>query len=152
MNEGRRTGDGLSASRCGTARRTADRLREVFGRYAIVFVFGLLTFPLIIDYLWPLWDGRNQTLHDKMVSSVVLDIRPGVEKRPRKVFAVRRGWTVGRAAIVVGAAVVGALAVGRLGVAVNHTVGDSIKDGWVFVCGAIGGGTLGAAVGFAVFG
>jgi uncharacterized RDD family membrane protein YckC len=123
-----------------------------FGRYAIVFVFGLLTFPLIVDYLWPLWDRRNRTLHDKMVGSVVLDIRPGVEERPRKELAVRRGWTVGRAAIVAGAAVVGALAVGRLGVAVNHTLADSIKDGWVFFCGAIGGGALGAAVGFAVFG
>jgi uncharacterized RDD family membrane protein YckC len=123
-----------------------------FGRYAIVFVFGLLTFPLIVDYLWPLWERRNRTLHDKMVGSVVLDIRPGVEERPRKELAVRRGWTVARAAIVAGAAVVGALAVGRLGVAVNHAVADSIKDGWVFACGAIGGGALGAAAGFAVFG
>jgi uncharacterized RDD family membrane protein YckC len=41
------------------------------GRYLITFLFGIFTLPLILDFLWPLWDGRNQTLHDKMVSSVV---------------------------------------------------------------------------------
>jgi len=123
-----------------------------FGRYAIVFVFGLLTFPLIFDYLWPLWDGMNQTLHDKMVGSVVLDIRPGVEERPRTELALRRGWSVGRAAVVVIGALVGAAVVGRLGIAINHSLTYSVIDGVVFICGAVGGAALGAAVGFAVFG
>jgi uncharacterized RDD family membrane protein YckC len=42
------------------------------GRYFITFVFGFFTIPLIVDYLWPLWDSRNQTLHDKVVSSIVI--------------------------------------------------------------------------------
>jgi hypothetical protein len=28
--------------------------------------------PAVLDYLWPLWDRRNQALHDKVVSSVVI--------------------------------------------------------------------------------
>lgn len=47
---------------------------RAFGRYLIVFVFGIFTFPLIIDYLWPLWDSRNQTLHDKAASTVVVRV------------------------------------------------------------------------------
>jgi uncharacterized RDD family membrane protein YckC len=43
-----------------------------FGRYAIVFVFGLFTIPLLLDYLFPLWDRRNQSLHDKVASSIVV--------------------------------------------------------------------------------
>jgi uncharacterized RDD family membrane protein YckC len=45
---------------------------RAFGRYAITFLFGIFTFPLIIDYLWPLWDSRNQTLHDKAASTIVV--------------------------------------------------------------------------------
>lgn len=44
---------------------------RAFGRYAITVVFGFFFFPVILDYLWPLWDGKNQTLHDKVVGSVV---------------------------------------------------------------------------------
>ena len=32
----------------------------------------LFVIPWIIDMLWPLWDDRNQTLHDKVVGTVVL--------------------------------------------------------------------------------
>jgi uncharacterized RDD family membrane protein YckC len=45
---------------------------RAFGRYAIIFVFGLFILPIILDYLWPLWDKKNQALHDKVVSSVVV--------------------------------------------------------------------------------
>jgi uncharacterized RDD family membrane protein YckC len=45
---------------------------RAFGRALIVAVFGFFTIPLIVDYLWPLWDSRNQTLHDKAVSSIVI--------------------------------------------------------------------------------
>ena len=40
----------------------------------ITFLFGIFTLPLILDYLWPLWDDRNQTLHDKAVSTVVVRV------------------------------------------------------------------------------
>jgi uncharacterized RDD family membrane protein YckC len=43
-----------------------------FGRYAMTFVFGIFTIPLILDYLFPLWDSRKQSLHDKVVGSVVV--------------------------------------------------------------------------------
>jgi uncharacterized RDD family membrane protein YckC len=45
---------------------------RAFGRYAITFVFSLFILPLLLDYLWPLWDKKNQALHDKVVGSVVL--------------------------------------------------------------------------------
>lgn len=35
------------------------------------FVFGLV---VVLDYLWPLWDGRNQALHDKVAGTNV--VRP----------------------------------------------------------------------------
>ena len=47
---------------------------RALGRYLITFVFGFFTLPLIIDYLWPLWDSRNQTLHDKAASTVVVRV------------------------------------------------------------------------------
>ncbi len=42
------------------------------GRYLIAIVLAnLCFFYSILDYLWPLWDQRNQRLTDKMMSSVV---------------------------------------------------------------------------------
>jgi uncharacterized RDD family membrane protein YckC len=45
---------------------------RAFGRYAITFVFSLFVLPIVLDYLWPLWDRKNQALHDKVASSVVV--------------------------------------------------------------------------------
>ncbi len=45
---------------------------RAFGRYAITVVFSIFFIPLLLDYLWPLWDAKNQTLHDKLVGSVVV--------------------------------------------------------------------------------
>jgi uncharacterized RDD family membrane protein YckC len=43
------------------------------GRDLLERVLGFLLFiPLIIDLLYPLWDPRHQTLHDKAVNSVVI--------------------------------------------------------------------------------
>jgi uncharacterized RDD family membrane protein YckC len=36
------------------------------------FVGGFFFFPPILDLLWPLWDERKQTLHDKIVSTYVI--------------------------------------------------------------------------------
>jgi uncharacterized RDD family membrane protein YckC len=33
------------------------------------FFFGL---PTLLNYLWPLWDDKNQALHDKMLSAYVV--------------------------------------------------------------------------------
>lgn len=49
---------------------------RALGRWAAQVLFGLGVFllfiPLLLDYLWPLWDPRNQTLHDKIASTVVV--------------------------------------------------------------------------------
>jgi uncharacterized RDD family membrane protein YckC len=45
---------------------------SAFGRYAIVFVFGIFWIPLLLDYLFPLWDSQKQSLHDKVAGSVVV--------------------------------------------------------------------------------
>jgi len=29
----------------------------------------------VLDVLWPLWDRRNQTLHDKIVGTLILRTR-----------------------------------------------------------------------------
>ncbi|HET9323757.1 MAG TPA: RDD family protein [Gaiellaceae bacterium] len=38
--------------------------------YYTVF-HGRVVLPVILVYLWPLWDAKNQALHDKVVGSVV---------------------------------------------------------------------------------
>lgn len=46
---------------------------RALGRYAITVLFAWLLFlPLVLDYLWPLWDDKSQALHDKVVSSIVV--------------------------------------------------------------------------------
>ncbi len=40
----------------------------------LFFVLGLIW---LLDMLFPLWDGKRQTLHDKVAGSVVLRLRPG---------------------------------------------------------------------------
>ena len=42
-------------------------------------VFGLLgsfifNLPTLLDGLWPLWDDRNQALHDKVANTFVVDV------------------------------------------------------------------------------
>lgn len=41
------------------------------GLFRIVPFFGLFT---LLDGLWPLWDGRRQSLHDKIAGSVVVRV------------------------------------------------------------------------------
>lgn len=40
------------------------------GRELVKGIIGTVT--LLINYLWPLWDKRNQALHDKVMSDVVV--------------------------------------------------------------------------------
>ena len=47
-----------------------------FGRYFLTVVFdALFVFPWIIDSLYPFWDRRRQTWHDKLTHTVVIDLR-----------------------------------------------------------------------------
>jgi uncharacterized RDD family membrane protein YckC len=45
---------------------------RAFGRYGIIVIFGIVLLPLLLDYLWPLWDSKNQAWHDKVVHSLVV--------------------------------------------------------------------------------
>jgi uncharacterized RDD family membrane protein YckC len=47
---------------------------RAFGRYGMIVIFGLFLLPLLLDYLWPLWDSKHQAWHDKVVSSVVVQV------------------------------------------------------------------------------
>jgi len=52
----------------------ADRVSfgRALGRALSFWVLGLFGLPLLLAYLWPLWDKRNQTLYDKMASTIVV--------------------------------------------------------------------------------
>jgi uncharacterized RDD family membrane protein YckC len=41
-------------------------------RWVMAFLLGIISCVQLVDVLWPLWDDKNQTLHDKIVSSVSL--------------------------------------------------------------------------------
>ena len=49
-------------------------VREFLVRGLLIGLVGgfFLGLPFLLDLLWPLWDERNQTLHDKIVSSYVI--------------------------------------------------------------------------------
>jgi uncharacterized RDD family membrane protein YckC len=58
---------------------TGQRIRfwRSLGRSLMVFVFEIALFvPFILDSLAPLWDKKNQAWHDKVVGTVVVDLRP----------------------------------------------------------------------------
>ncbi|MDQ2728508.1 MAG: RDD family protein [Actinomycetota bacterium] len=44
-------------------------------RWFVTFILGITLIGGILDVLWPLWDDKNQTIHDKAASSVVVLIR-----------------------------------------------------------------------------
>ncbi|HEX3607379.1 MAG TPA: RDD family protein [Candidatus Dormibacteraeota bacterium] len=44
------------------------------GRWAVFAGIGFIPFGSAVDLLWPLWDERRQTLHDKAVNTLV--VRP----------------------------------------------------------------------------
>ena len=43
-----------------------------FLRAFIHAIFEIIPIVLAVDLLWPLWDARNQTLHDKVASTIVV--------------------------------------------------------------------------------
>jgi uncharacterized RDD family membrane protein YckC len=45
------------------------------GRAAVYLILAITIIGGVIDILWPLWDSRNQTLHDKAIGSVLIHIR-----------------------------------------------------------------------------
>jgi uncharacterized RDD family membrane protein YckC len=74
---GRAPGQTVGKKALGIRVRNADEDRPIgygaaAGRYLITVVFGIFYIPALLDYLWPLWDARNQSLHDKVVNSIVV--------------------------------------------------------------------------------
>ena len=52
---------------------TAIGLPRAFGRAAFEYLMVVaLIVPWVVDMLFPLWDARNQTLHDKITDTVVI--------------------------------------------------------------------------------
>jgi|HubBroStandDraft_1064217.scaffolds.fasta_scaffold38791_3 uncharacterized RDD family membrane protein YckC len=48
---------------------------RALGRAAFEYVLAIVIFiPWVVDMLFPLWDQRNQTLHDKVTNSVVVRV------------------------------------------------------------------------------
>ncbi len=45
------------------------------GRYLLGTLLELTVIGGLLDVLWPLWDGKNQTIHDKAVGSLVVHAR-----------------------------------------------------------------------------
>jgi uncharacterized RDD family membrane protein YckC len=45
-----------------------------FGRFAVAWAINLVPFGGLVDDLWPLWDDRKQTLHDKAVKTLVIKV------------------------------------------------------------------------------
>lgn len=61
--------DGLAVDAWFAFKRQILVINIFFGMILGFFLFGL---PQLIDYLWPLWDAKNQALHDKVVKSRVV--------------------------------------------------------------------------------
>jgi uncharacterized RDD family membrane protein YckC len=54
-------------------RATPIGYARAFTRWlSTAFLWALFTVPGVLDHLWPLRDGRRQTLHDKFARSVVV--------------------------------------------------------------------------------
>ena len=45
------------------------------------FLHSVLNSCLMLDYLWPLWDAKNQTLTDKVLGTVVIHSRSSTDDR-----------------------------------------------------------------------
>jgi uncharacterized RDD family membrane protein YckC len=59
--------------------KTLDRIslgRALARAYVVAFLWWMswTTIPVILDYLWPLWDSKHQAWHDKVAASVVVRV------------------------------------------------------------------------------
>ena len=75
---GDRNGQTIGKRAVGIRVVRADGLPVGFGtvlmRHAVIGVFYVCTLGIgiIVDYLWPLWDERSQSLHDKLAKTYVV--------------------------------------------------------------------------------
>jgi uncharacterized RDD family membrane protein YckC len=52
-----------------------------YGKAALRYIVGAVLFALcfipgVVDMLFPLWDPKRQTLHDKAANTLVIDLAP----------------------------------------------------------------------------
>ena len=47
-------------------------MKAILGRTACYFGLSLLSVANLLDVLWPLWDGKKQAIHDKVVGTNVV--------------------------------------------------------------------------------
>ena len=57
------------------------------GRAWLTWLFSWIPIMPLIDYLWPLWDAKNQTLHDKCVGTIVVRARAAAPLPARAIDA-----------------------------------------------------------------
>ena len=52
-------------------------VRTILVKGLVVEVASSITFGIftLVNYLWPLWDGKRQAVHDKMVGTYVVKLR-----------------------------------------------------------------------------
>lgn len=75
MRKGRHNGQTFGKQAVGirVRRDTGGEIGFWYAALREILVKGLIgTLTLGIDYLWPLWDKRNQALHDKIVATYVV--------------------------------------------------------------------------------
>jgi uncharacterized RDD family membrane protein YckC len=67
-------------------------VREALGRQVPALLTSGLYVP--VDYLWPLWDARNQALHDKVGRTFVVRAAGSAPESPEQpTGASAQGWT-----------------------------------------------------------
>ncbi len=76
MRKGQNNGQTFGKQAVGirVKRDTGNEIGFWYSALREILVKGILgPLTLFIDYLWPLWDKRNQALHDKVVGTFVVD-------------------------------------------------------------------------------
>lgn len=72
---GASVGQGVVKIKVVDARGKRLSLGTAFVRFLVHVGIGFLPLGSVVDLLWPLWDERRQTLHDKAVSCYVVNNR-----------------------------------------------------------------------------
>lgn len=64
----------IAVRRDGDEDSSLGYVRSVIRALVPPYLWVLLIVPGLLDVLWPLWDPKKQTLHDKLVGSVVIQV------------------------------------------------------------------------------
>ena len=64
----------IAVRRDGDEESSLGYVRSLLRALVPPILWALLIIPGLLDVLWPLWDPKKQTLHDKLVGSVVVRV------------------------------------------------------------------------------